>query len=56
MIEYFQTHTKYITKIGFEPSFNIIDNVASKSIKVYLQEENIQIQLVETHNHQVNAA
>ena len=41
MIEAFQTHIKYITNIGFKPSFNIIDNVVSKAIKFYLQEENI---------------
>ena len=56
MIEDFQTHIKYITKRGFKPSFNIIDYVALKAIKVYLQEENIQMQSVEPHNHQVNAA
>ena len=38
MIKAFQTHIKYITKRGFKPSFNIIDNVVSKEIKVYLQE------------------
>ena len=46
MIEDFQTHIKYTTKRGLKPSFNIIDDVASKEIKVYLQEEKIQIQLV----------
>ena len=55
MIKAFQTHIKYITKRGFKPSFDIIDNVESKAIKVYLQEENTQMQLVEPHNHQVNA-
>ena len=55
MIDDFQTHIKYITKIGFKPCFNIIDNVASKAIKIYLQEEKIQMQLVEPHNYQVNA-
>ena len=54
-IEYFQTHIEYITRRGFKPSFNIIDNVAPKAIKVYLQEENIQMQLFEPHNHQVNS-
>ena len=53
MIKAFQTHTKYTTKRGSKPSFNIIDNVVSKAIKVYLQEENIQMKLVEPHNHQV---
>ena len=51
MIENFQTHIKYITKRVLKTSFNIIDNVASKAIKLYLQEENIQMQLVEPHNH-----
>ena len=36
-IESFQSHIKYITKRGFKTSFNIIDNVALKAIKVYLQ-------------------
>ena len=54
MIKAFQTHIKYIGKRGSKPSFNIIDNVASKAIKVYLQEDNIQIQLVEPYNHRVN--
>ena len=31
----FQNRIKYITKIVFKPSFNSIDNVASKAIKVY---------------------
>ena len=56
MIKAFQTHIKYITKRGFKPSFNTIDNVASKAIKICLQEENIKMQVVEPHNHQINAA
>ena len=55
IIEAFQTHIKYITKRGLKPSFNIIDNLVSKEIKVYLQEQNIHMQLVEPHNHQFNA-
>ena len=51
MIEDFQTYVKYTTKRGFKHSFNIIDNVASKAIKAYLQEENIKMQSVESHNH-----
>ena len=56
MIEDFQTHIKYITNRGFKPIFNIIDNVASEAITVYLREENIKVQLVEPHNNQVNAS
>jgi hypothetical protein len=33
MIEAFQKNISYLTRRGFKPSFNIIDNVASKAIK-----------------------
>ena len=56
MTNAFQPHIKYITKRCFKPFLNIYDNVASKSIKEYLREEKIQIQLVDPYNHQVNAA
>ena len=36
--------------------FNIIENVASKAVKKYLEEENIRLKLVEPHNPRVNAA
>ena len=36
IIDSFQTHINYITKRGFKPYFNIIDNMASKAIRVYL--------------------
>ena len=56
MIEAFKTHINYITMRGFRPSFNIIDNVASKAIIFYSQEKNIRMQLFEPHTHQVNAS
>ena len=56
MIDAFQNYIKYITKRGFKPCFNIIDNVASKAIRIYVQEGKIQMQVVKPHNHQVNAA
>ena len=55
MIDNFQTHIKYITRRGFKPCSNIIDNVASKEIKIYLKEDKILMQLIELHNHIVNA-
>ena len=51
MIDSFKTNIKCITKRGFKPCFNIIDNVASKAIKIYLMEEKIQMQFVKPHNH-----
>ena len=53
----FQDNITYLEARGFKPSFNIIDNIASKAVQKYLEEkEKIKIQLVEPHNHRVNAA
>ena len=46
MISAFKKNITYLTKRGFKPCFNIIDNVASKAIKEYLEEEDIQMQAV----------
>ena len=39
-----------------QPVFSFIDNVASKAYKKYLEEEHIKLQLVQPHNHRVNAS
>jgi hypothetical protein len=52
----FEEKIQYLTKRGFKPVLNIIDNVASKAIQAHLEANNIKIQLVEPHNHRVNAA
>ena len=56
MIAAFKDNITYLSKRGFKPSFNIIDNVASKAIKTYLENEKIKMQAVEPNNHRVNAA
>ena len=56
LVAAFKTQVKYLSKRGFKPRFNIIDNAASKAIKKYLEEAQIGLQLVEPHNHRVNAA
>jgi hypothetical protein len=52
----FEAQIRYLTKRGFKPTLNIIDNVATKIIQDYPDTNNIRIQLVEPHNHRVNAA
>ena len=52
----FKENTTYLTKRDSKPVFNIIDNVASKEVKQYLEDENMKLQLVEPHKHCVNAA
>ena len=56
IIEAFQRNIKYLKNRGFKPKFNIMDNVASKAVKSYLEEAKVALQLVEPHNHRVNAA
>ena len=42
-------------KLGLKPVLNIIDNVTYKGVKKYQETENIKLQLLESHNHHVNA-
>ena len=41
---------------GFTPKLNVMDNQATKVIKAYLTTQQVSLQLVEPHNHRVNAA
>ena len=55
----FEAHKKYfkeLTTKGFKPKLNVMDNQATKHIKQYLSENKCKLQLVEPHNHRVNAA
>jgi hypothetical protein len=40
---------------GFKPKINIMDNQATKHIKALLTEQQCKLQLVEPHNHRMNA-
>jgi hypothetical protein len=55
-IAVFEKQIQYLTKRGFKPTLNIINNVATKTIQTYLEANDIRIQLVEPNNHRVNAA
>ena len=56
LVRVFQQKITYLEKRGFKPTFNIMDNVASKAVQTFLESEDITLQLVEPHNHRVNAA
>jgi hypothetical protein len=45
-----------LTKQGFKPKLNVIDNQATKYIKQFLDKHNCKVQLIEPHSHCVNAA
>ena len=41
---------------GYKPKMNVMDNQATKYIKTFLIKKECDLQLVEPHNHRVNAA
>jgi hypothetical protein len=41
---------------GYKPKMNVIDNQATKYIKKFLTKKECDLQVVEPHNHRVNAA
>ena len=54
IVSCFKQKITYLTKRGFKPILNIIDNVASKAVQAYLEAKNVNIKLVEPHNHRLN--
>ena len=48
--------TSNLVSKGFKPKVNVMDNQATKAIKAYLTPQQVTLQLVEPHNHRVNAA
>ena len=58
-VSIFQTYKQQFEMLetkGFKPRLNIMDNQATKHIKKYLTKNKCKLQLVEPHNHRVNAA
>ena len=56
IVDCFKQNITYLAKRGFKPVYNIIENVATKAIKAYLESENIKVQFVTPYDHRVNAA
>jgi hypothetical protein len=47
---------EYLEEKGYKPKLNVMDNQATKVIKAYLTPQQVSLQLMEPHNHRVNAA
>jgi hypothetical protein len=45
-----------LTKKGFKPKLDVMDNQTTKYIKQFLDKNKCKLQLIEPHNHCVNAA
>ncbi len=46
---------QYLVSKGYTPKINIMDNQAKNVIKAYLKPQDMSLQLMEPHNHCVNA-
>ena len=56
MVAVFQDICDYLHKQNLTPALHVMDNECSKAIKNFIKKENANIQLVEPHNHRLNAA
>ncbi len=52
----YKAYFEELTANGFKPQLNIMDNQATMHIKKFLTKNKCKIQVVELHNHPVNAA
>jgi hypothetical protein len=52
----YKTQFEELVLKGFTPKLNVMDNQATKHIKKFLTENECKLQLVEPHNHRINAA
>ncbi len=52
----YEKRFKELESKGFKPKLNVMDNQATKHIKQFLTKNECRLQLVEPHNHHVNAA
>jgi hypothetical protein len=58
-ISIFEAYKKQFENLAakrFKPKLNVMDNQATKHIKQFLNKNKCKLQLVEPHNHRVNAA
>jgi hypothetical protein len=51
-----EIYFKDLTAKGFKPKLNIMDNQATEHIKKFLTKNKCKLQIVEPHDHHVNAA
>jgi hypothetical protein len=51
----YKTYFKELTAKGFKPKLNIMDNQATNHIKINLTKNKCTLQVMEPHNHCVNA-
>ena len=56
MVKTFQEVYEFLKQQNCAPKLHVLDNKCSKAVQAFIRKEKTSIQLVEPHNHQVNAA
>ena len=56
MVATFKDVYQYLQDRGLGPKLHVLDNECSKAVQAYIRSQDTKIQLVEPHNHRVNAA
>ena len=56
MIDTFKDVYSFLKTCKYEPKLHMLDNECSKAVKNFICNNDTNIQLVEPHNHKVNAA
>jgi hypothetical protein len=55
ILKMFKKNFKHLEEMGYRPKLNVMDNQATIVIKAYLTPQQASLQLIEPHNHCVNA-
>ena len=56
MVSAFRSIYHELKTLGHKPSLHVLDNECSRAVKSFIADNKTGIQLVEPHNHRVNAA
>ena len=56
MVELFEDIYGYLRRRTLSPNLHVMDNECLRAIQNFINMENVDIHLVEPHNHQVNAS
>ena len=56
ILDAYKKNFEYLKSKDYKPKLNVMDNQATKVIKAYLNPRHVELQLVQPHNHRVNAA
>ena len=56
MVAAFTSVYQELNTYGHKPALHVLDNECSRAVQSYIRSNKTEIQLVEPHNHRVNAA